>query len=189
MSGAFSSTVTPQHVGSERANWWDQSREAQGFESRSEEKGRESGALTVQESKDMALFSFCQHFFLLGGGVRKQWALLVHVIDTLESSRRSLQSFINEFELCLNPLQRSSLAMSLLVSPFASVACYWVCSLFFVIGFCLRLFPFNDGICLFCLLSASFFPVLVYVSEQASRGFRGFWLSLISTYKGVLRFL
>lgn len=65
----------PQRVRSERANRWDQNRETfQWHKALKSEVKKKNCALTELKSKDVALFSFCQHFFAArgwGGGAMR----------------------------------------------------------------------------------------------------------------------
>lgn len=117
------------------------------LESEVEKKGEKTVPLQIGNPRTSPYFhsvniSSCSE------GVGKQWALLVHVIDASETSSRWLQSFINENELCLNPLS---------FSP-----CVFVSHSFFLLFLCF---------CLFLLLPPFFALLLSYFVSICVRNF------------------
>lgn len=156
MSSVGCSTVTLQHDGSERANWWDQSRVAESIKIRSGEK-KEGKTVPLQtRNPRTSPYFHSVNIFSCSEGVIKQWALLVDGIDVLESSRW-LQSFINENELCLNSFSPCVFLFFdhsvIRFSVFASTYSYFV---FPPSGFCFL--SLSQSVCPFYISVSNFMP-------------------------------
>lgn len=157
MSSVGCSTVTLQHDGSERANWWDQSRVAEGIKIRSGEK-KEGKTVPLQtRSPRTSPYFHSVNILSCSEGVIKQWALLVDGIDVLETSSRWLQSFINENELCLNSFSPCVFLFFnhsvIRFSVFASTCSYFV---FPPSGFCFL--SLSQSVCRFYISVSNFMP-------------------------------
>lgn len=158
MSSVGCSTVTLQHDGSERANWWDQSRVAESIKIRSGGKKRKGKQCPYRlGTQGRRLIFILSTFFPALRGVIKQWALLVDSIDVLETSSRWLQSFINENELCLNSFSPCVFLFFdhsvIRFSVFASTYSYFV---FPPSGFCFL--SLSQSVCPFYISVSNFMP-------------------------------
>lgn len=142
MSSAGSSAVTPQHVKSERANWWDQNGEIfQWHKALTSEvkKGKKKWCLYRIEIQGCCLIFILSTCSCSGGGEPSLTAI-----------------FINEYELCLNPLFLS-LSFSVSHSLFEFI-CFFV---FASISFYSSL---DQSVIVYCIsvLSLLFFFFIIF---------------------------